>query len=75
MNRFTFASIISVLGFGGSALALKALMVLIMALLFQWLWNTTLPPLLQVPVVSYVQAAKLLGIVAVAQTVAQGGKI
>ena len=71
----TVAALISLLGLWCSLLAVNTAWMLVMAFLFQWLWNTSLPSVFHAPVISYLQGAKLLGLGVVVCAVIRGVKL
>ncbi|MBK9989882.1 MAG: hypothetical protein IPP19_03850 [Verrucomicrobia bacterium] len=74
MNHLTLAAFISGLGLGAGLLIINTIWVFAIAFLFQWLWNTSLPPLFHAPLISYLQAVRLLGLAFVAGAVGRGVK-
>jgi len=65
----------SMLGLWFTMLASNAALVLGLGLPFKWLWNTLLPTLFTAPKISYLQAAGLLGLVALLRNIILGVKV
>ncbi len=67
--------VIATIGLFASMLAINVAMVLVIGVLFKWLWNTALPPLISVPRITYGQASALLGLILLVRVVIQGVKL
>lgn len=64
-----FASLLSL------GLALYSALIAVLALPFQWAWNSTLPSVFRLPSLNYSQSVALLTLIALVVTVAKGVKL